>query len=893
VRLTRLSGLDPFVIRPDSNFVNVGERTNVTGSPKFATLVRAGQYAEALKVARQQVEGGAQILDVNMDEALLDSARAMRTFLNLLAAEPDIARVPIMLDSSDWSVIEAGLQCLQGKGVVNSISLKEGEDAFKDHARRARRYGAAVVVMAFDEEGQATTVERRVGILSRAYRILTEEVGFPPEDVIFDPNVLTVGTGIEEHADYGVAFIEAVRRLKEAFPLAKVSGGISNVSFSFRGNNPVREAMHAAFLYHAIRAGLDMGIVNAGQLAVYEEIPKDLLERVEDVLLNRRPDATERLIAFAHTVKGPEKGPAAEDAWRRGTVEERLSHALVRGIDEFVDKDTEEARQKYGRPLAVIEGPLMAGMNVVGDLFGSGKMFLPQVVKSARVMKKAVAYLTPFLEAEKQASGARAEAKVVMATVKGDVHDIGKNIVGVVLACNNYEVIDLGVMVPADRILSVAKESGADLVGLSGLITPSLEEMVHVAGEMERQGFAVPLLIGGATTSRAHTAVRIAPAYKGPVVHVLDASRAVGVVNRLKGAESRAAFDAENRRDQERLRAEHEARRSERPLLPLEEARRRRTKIDWSTYEPPRPCFQGPRELADVPLRELVPYVDWTPFFSAWELRGTYPRIFENPDWGSRAREVFDDAQAMLKRLVEGGGLRARAVYGFFPANAVGDDVEVYADEGRGGLLGTLHALRQQMDKGEDEPAYALADFVAPRETGHLDWIGAFAVTAGLGAEELVARHEKEHDDYSAIMVKALADRLAEALAEWLHRQARSDWGYGRDESLSIEELIREKYRGIRPAPGYPACPDHTEKRLLFDLLGGEERVGIRLTETFAMSPAASVCGFYFAHPRSRYFALGRIGRDQVLDYHRRKGMDLRSVERWLAPNLAYDPADD
>ncbi len=661
--LTRLSGLEPFVIRPDSNFVNVGERTNVTGSPRFAKLVLAGQYAEALQVARQQVEGGAQVLDVNMDEGLLDSVQAMHTFLNLLAAEPDIARIPIMLDSSDWKVLEAGLKCLQGKGVVNSISLKEGEAAFRDRARLVRRYGAGVVVMAFDEEGQAATVERRVEILGRAYRILTEEVGFPAEDIIFDPNVLTVGTGIEEHADYAVGFIEATRRLKEAFPRAKVSGGISNVSFSFRGNNPVREAMHAAFLYHAIQAGLDMGIVNAGQLAVYEEIPKDLLERVEDVLLNRRPDATERLVAFAESVKAQEKGPAVEDAWRKGTIEERMAHALVRGIDAFVEADTEEARQKYGRPLAVIEGPLMAGMNVVGDLFGSGKMFLPQVVKSARVMKKSVAWLTPFLEAEKHASGAKAEAKIVMATVKGDVHDIGKNIVGVVLGCNNYEVIDLGVMVPADKILAAAREHGADIVGLSGLITPSLEEMVHVAREMERQGFTGPLLIGGATTSRAHTAVRIAPAYKGPVVHVLDASRAVGVVSQLKSAAQRPAFDAENRREQERLRHEHATRRSEKPLLPIEEARRRRVLIDWAAYEPPQPSFHGPRELA-VPLAELVPFIDWTPFFSAWELRGTYPRIFENPDWGAKARELFDDAQAMLKtprrgRAAEGArGLR-------------------------------------------------------------------------------------------------------------------------------------------------------------------------------------------------------------------------------------------
>jgi 5-methyltetrahydrofolate--homocysteine methyltransferase len=671
-----------------------------------------------------------------------------------------------------------------------------------------------------------------------------------------------------------------------------VSGGISNVSFSFRGNNPVREAMHAAFLYHAIKAGLDMGIVNAGQLAVYEEIPKDLLERVEDVLLNRRPDATERLIAFAESVKAREKGPAEEDAWRKGSVEERLAHALVRGIDAFVEADAEEARRKLGRPLAVIEGPLMAGMNVVGDLFGSGKMFLPQVVKSARVMKKAVAYLTPFLEAEKQAAGARAVARIVLATVKGDVHDIGKNIVGVVLACNNYEVIDLGVMVPSERILAAAREAGADLVGLSGLITPSLEEMVHVARDMERQGFTVPLLIGGATTSRAHTAVRIAPAYTGPVVHVLDASRAVGVVSRLKSEERRTGFAEENRREQERLRREHAARRSERPLLGLEEARRRRTPIDWKAYVPPRPEWSGVRRLDPFPLAEIVPYIDWTPFFVAWELRGTYPRIFENEEWGAKARELFDEGQAMLKRLVEGGDLRARATYGFFPANAVGDDIEVHTDEARSGLLGTFHTLRQQVDKGEGEPNQALADFVAPRDSGLLDWIGAFVVTAGIGAADLALRLERAHDDYGAIMVKALADRLAEALAERLHERARAEWGYGRDEGLSIGELLRERYRGIRPAPGYPACPDHTEKRPLFDLLGGEDRVGVSLTETFAMQPAASVCGLYLAHPQSRYFALGKIERDQVLDYHRRKGMDLRAVERWLAPNLNYDPVE-
>jgi 5-methyltetrahydrofolate--homocysteine methyltransferase len=886
--LTRLSGLEPLVIRPESNFVNVGERTNVTGSPRFAKLVRAGDYAGALEIARQQVEGGAQVLDVNMDEGLLDAVAAMRTFLNLLAAEPDIARVPVMIDSSDFRVIEAGLECLQGKGVVNSISLKEGEEAFRAHARRVREFGAAVVVMAFDEQGQATSVERRVEILSRAYRILTEQIGFPGEDVIFDPNVLTVGTGIEEHADYAVSFIEATRQLKARFPLAKVSGGISNVSFAFRGTNAVREAMHAAFLYHAIAAGLDMGIVNSERLAVYEEVPKDLLERVEDVLLNRRPDATERLVAFAQTVGEAQKGAAAEDAWRRGTVEERITHALVRGLDAHVEDDTEEARQKYGRPLAVIEGPLMAGMSVVGDLFGAGKMFLPQVVKSARVMKKAVAYLTPFLEAEKRASGARSEARIVLATVKGDVHDIGKNIVGVVLACNNYEIVDLGVMVPCERILAAARESGADLVGLSGLITPSLEEMAHVAGEMERQGFTLPLLIGGATTSRTHTAVKIAPAYRGPVVHVLDASRAVGVVGRLKEAEKRAAFGAENRAEQERLRLEHAARREQQPLLSLEEARRRRTALDWASYAPPQPEFAGVRRLDRVELASLLPYVDWTPFFAVWELRGTYPRIFENPDWGARAREVWGDAQAMLATLVADGGLRARASYGFFPAAAVGDDVEVYKDASRSGLLGTLHTLRQQAGRGDGLPAQALADFVAPRETRVPDWIGAFAVTAGIGAEELVARHERDNDPYAVIMVKALADRLAEALAEWLHQRVRREWGYGRDEALAIEDLIREKYRGIRPAPGYPACPDHTEKRLLFDLLGGEREVGIELTESYAMRPAASVCGFYFSHPEARYFSLGKIGRDQVLDYHRRKGMDLAAVERWLAPHLAY-----
>jgi 5-methyltetrahydrofolate--homocysteine methyltransferase len=884
----RLSGLEPLTLRPDTNFVNIGERTNVTGSPRFAKLILDGRFDEAVAIARQQVESGAQLLDVNMDEGMLDSAAAMRRFLNLLAAEPDVARIPTVIDSSSFGVIEAGLKCLQGKGVVNSISLKAGEEEFRRQARLVRRYGAAVIVMAFDEKGQADTAERKVEICTRAYRILTQEVGFPPQDIIFDPNILTVATGIEEHADYAVAFVEATRRIKATLPLAKVSGGISNISFSFRGNNAVREAMHSAFLYHAIAAGLDMGIVNAGQLAVYEEIPKDLLERVEDVLLNRRADATERLVAFAETVRGTARAAAHEEAaWRRGTVEERLAHALVKGMVDFIEADTEEARVKYGRPLAVIEGPLMDGMNVVGDLFGSGKMFLPQVVKSARVMKKAVAYLTPFLEAEKQASGRSAEGRIVLATVKGDVHDIGKNIVGVVLACNNYEIVDLGVMVPAETILKTARETGADMVGLSGLITPSLEEMVHVAREMARQGLTLPLLIGGATTSRAHTAVKIAPAYEAPVLHVLDASRAVTVVGQLKSPKLREALAARNREEQERLRREHQEKRGAKPLLSLAEARRRRPAIDWTSYEIPRPAFSGVRRET-VPLAEIVPFIDWSPFFHVWELKGTYPRIFENPEWGDRARELFEDAQGELRALATDGRLRARAVYGFFPANGVGDDVEVYTDESRGGLLATFHFLRQQMDKGAAEPNLCLSDFVAPRELCRVDWLGAFAVTAGIGIEEVLAEAEAAHDDYRAIMVKALADRLAEALAEKLHQQARRDWGYGRGEALSVEELIRERYRGIRPAPGYPACPDHTEKGTLFDLLGAEE-IGLRLTESCAMLPAASVSGFYFAHPESRYFQVGRIDREQVLDYHRRKGMDVKAVERWLAPNLAYE----
>jgi len=888
-RYTRFSGLEPLVIRPDTNFVNIGERTNVTGSPKFAKLILNGQYEDALAVARQQVEGGAQIIDVNLDEGMLDSEQAMTTFLNYVGSEPDIARVPIMIDSSKWSVIEAGLKCIQGKGIVNSISLKEGEDAFRQRARLVKRYGAGVVVMAFDEKGQADTTERKVEICTRSYLILTE-AGITPEDIIFDPNILTIATGMEEHSNYAVNYIEATRAIKATLPYCKVSGGVSNISFSFRGNNAVREAMHSAFLYHAIRAGMDMGIVNAGQLGIYEEIPKDLLELVEDVLLNRRADATERLLTFADSVKQSAKAEVEEDAWRKGSVEDRLSHALVKGIVEYIESDTEEARQKYARPLEVIEGPLMAGMNIVGDLFGSGKMFLPQVVKSARVMKKSVAYLLPFMEVEKLAGGGRqAEAKIVMATVKGDVHDIGKNIVGVVLGCNNYEVVDLGVMVPCDKILRTAREIGADLIGLSGLITPSLDEMVHVAREMEREGFTVPLLIGGATTSRVHTAVKISPGYSQPVVHVLDASRAVGVVGKLKSPELRGGFAEENRLEQERAREAHRGAGAQR-LIPLEEARRRRPVFDWASYTPPRPSFTGVRVWDPVPLEEIVPYIDWTPFFHTWELRGIYPRIFQQEGVGAKAKELFDDAQKLLHQIVAEKLLVARAAVGFFPANSVGDDIDVYTDESRGGVLATFHTLRQQVDKPQGEANYALADFIAPVETGLTDYLGGFAVTAGIQIERLVGKFESEHDDYNAIMTKALADRLAEALAELTHKRARDAWGYGRDENLSGEDLIHERYRGIRPAPGYPASPDHTEKRPLFDLLEVEQNTGIQLTENFAMLPAASVSGLYFSHPKSRYFAVGKIERDQALDYRRRKGMDLAEVERWLAPNLSYEP---
>ncbi|HEU4684115.1 MAG TPA: methionine synthase [Nitrospira sp.] len=886
---TRLSGLEALTLRPDSNFVNIGERTNVTGSPAFAKLILAGDYEAALSVARQQVEGGAQIIDVNMDEAMLDSKAAMETFLRLVASEPDIARVPVMVDSSKWEVLETGLKNIQGKAIVNSISLKEGEKKFVEQARLIRWYGAAVVVMAFDERGQADTLERKRDICSRSYKILTEQVGFPPQDIIFDPNVLTVATGIEEHNDYAVAFIEAARWIKHNLLLAKVSGGISNISFSFRGNTVVREAMHAAFLYHAIKAGLDMGIVNAGQLAVYEEIPKDLLALVEDVLLNRRADATERLVSYADTVKQKGKAAAKDDEWRKGSVEERLAHALIKGVTDYIEQDTEEARQKYPKPLAVIEGPLMAGMNVVGDLFGSGKMFLPQVVKSARVMKKAVAYLMPFMEEEKKRMGNyRAQGKVLLATVKGDVHDIGKNIVGVVLGCNNYEVIDLGVMVPCEKILAAAREHQADIIGLSGLITPSLDEMVHVAKEMTREGFGVPLLIGGATTSKAHTAVKIAPAYEPAVVHVLDASRAVGVVGNLRNKAQRPDFVKHIREDYERIRLAHRER-STKVLLPIEEARARRFTWDWAAESIPVPSFLGVKTITAQPLVDLVPYIDWSPFFHTWELKGRYPSIFNDAAVGPKAKELYDDARRLLEEIVRDKLLTANAVYGFFPAASTGDDIDLYSDESRRNVLTTLRCLRQQSEKPAGQPNLALADFVAPRESGRPDYLGAFAVTAGLGLEQLCARFDRDHDDYNSIMAKALADRLAEAFAEYLHKRVREEWGYAKGEQLSNEQLIREKYRGIRPAPGYPACPDHTEKRRLFDLLGVETQAQVTLTDSFAMIPAASVSGWYFSHPEAKYFAVGKIGVDQVEDYARRKGMDRRTVERWLSPNLGYD----
>jgi 5-methyltetrahydrofolate--homocysteine methyltransferase len=931
----QLSGLEPLNITPEMGFVVVGERTNITGSPRFSKLILAGDFDAALAVARQQVKGGANILDVNMDEGMIDSEASMTRFLNLIGSEPEISRVPIMIDSSKWSVIEAGLKCVQGKAVVNSISLKNGEDEFLRQAALVRRYGAAVIVMAFDQSGQADSFQRRIDVCTRAYKLLTERAGIPPNDIIFDPNVLTVATGLEEHRNYAVDFIEAVRWIKANLPGVRTSGGLSNISFSFRGNNAVREAMHAAFLFHAIQAGLDMAIVNAGQLAVYEEIEPELRTRVEDVLLNRRDDATERLVDFAESVKATEKTPLEKEAWRHAPVEERLSHALVKGIVDFIEVDTEEARQNSRRPLDVIEGPLMAGMSVVGDLFGAGKMFLPQVVKSARVMKKAVAYLLPFMETEKDAN-AKPQARIVMATVKGDVHDIGKNIVGVVLQCNNYEVIDLGVMVPAAKILETARERKADVIGLSGLITPSLDEMVHVAQEMEREGFSLPLLIGGATTSRAHTAVKIAQHYRASTVHVLDASRAVGVVTNLLSDELKGDFDAKTRAEYARLREEHASKSREKKLVTLEQARANRTPIDWSSYTPPKPDFLdtrlcgtdganasvvpseveeslavsggtrrkvaardpstslrsaqdntgGARASQILTLDTLVSYIDWSPFFHTWELRGRYPAILDDPTVGKHARELFDDAQELLERICSEKLLTARGVYAFWPAKAVGDDVEIYTDEARTERLATFHFLRQQMKKPSGQFNHSLADFIAPESS--IDYLGGFAVTAGIGADELAKVFAADHDDYNSILTKALADRLAEAFAEFLHREARVAWGFGRDEKLSQEELLREKYRGIRPAAGYPASPDHTEKGTLFRLLDAEKSTGIALTESFAMHPGASVSGLYFSHPDSKYFGVGKIGDDQMRDYAARKNVSAEFVEKWLAPNLDY-----
>ena len=900
--ILRLSGLEPLNVTPEFGFVVIGERTNITGSPKFSKLILADDFDGALAVARQQVQGGANLLDVNMDEGMLDSEAAMVRFLNLIGSEPEITRIPIVIDSSKWSVIEAGLKCLQGKAVVNSISLKNGEEDFLRQARLIRRYGAAAIIMAFDEQGQADSFQRKIEICARAYDLLTKQAGFPASDIIFDPNILTVATGLEEHRNYAVDFLKATQWIKKNLPGARVSGGISNISFSFRGNNTVREAMHAAFLFHAIRAGLDMGIVNAGQLAVYEEIDPQLRERVEDVLLNRRDDATERLVEFAENVKAKGKTPVADKAWRKEPVEERLKHALVKGIVDYIDIDTEEARQTCKRPLDVIEGPLMAGMSVVGDLFGAGKMFLPQVVKSARVMKKAVAYLMPFMEAEKSA-GAKPQGRIVMATVKGDVHDIGKNIVGVVLQCNNYDVVDLGVMVPAAKILETAREKQADVIGLSGLITPSLDEMVHVAQEMEREGFRLPLLIGGATTSRAHTAVKIAPHYQASTVHVLDASRAVGVVNSLLNEELKSAFDKKTREDYERLRREHSARTQRRNLLALEEARANRTPIDWRDYVPPKPEFLGVRAyqtagsaedetVRSFSLRTLAGYIDWSPFFHAWELRGRYPAIFEDPKIGKHARELFDDAQNLLDRIVAKDLLVARGVHAFWRANSVGDDVDLYSDDDRAKKLATFYFLRQQMQKPAGQFNHCLADYVAPANGGHgsslQDYLGGFAVSVH-GADELAEEFKQQHDDYSAIMTKSLADRLAEAFAEYLHQQTRIAWGFGREEQLSHADLIREKYRGIRPAAGYPACPDHAEKGTLFELLDAEHNADIKLTESFAMHPGSSVSGLYFSHPEAKYFGVGQIGRDQVVDYATRHGESVPAVEKRLAPNLDYN----
>jgi 5-methyltetrahydrofolate--homocysteine methyltransferase len=892
----RLSGSQPFT-QQAGVFIMIGERTNVAGSPKFAKLIKDGKYENAVSVARQQVESGANVLDICMDEGMIDGVTAMTRFLQLLGSEPEVAKVPFMVDSSKWEVIEAGLKCMQGKGIVNSISLKEGEEKFRQNAAKVLKYGAAVVVMAFDEQGQAATYDDKIRICERAYRILVDEVRFPPEDIIFDPNILTVATGMEEHNNYAVDYINATRWIKANLPHAKVSGGVSNISFSFRGNNKVREAIHSAFLYHAIAAGMDMGIVNAGMLEVYEEIEPELKELVEDVLLNRRPDATERLVDYGEKLKGIGKAVNEKKAeeWRNGTIEERLSHALVKGIDTYIEADAEEARVKLGRPLLVIEGPLMAGMGVVGDLFGAGKMFLPQVVKSARVMKKAVAHLTPFMEAEKEARAAagevvKAQGKIVLATVKGDVHDIGKNIVGVVLACNNYEVIDMGVMVPCEKILERAKAEKADMIGLSGLITPSLDEMVHVAREMERQGFKLPLLIGGATTSRAHTAVKIAPHYSEPVVHVLDASRAVPVTTSLLSDEGKSVFVARHRADYEALRKAHSAPKLR--VVALEDARKRRTPIAWRAEDLPTPSFTGVRVLDNFPLAELREFIDWSPFFHTWGLKGIYPRILEHEAHGAQARQVFAEGNALLDVIIEKKLITARGVYALFPASAVGDDVELYTDNTRGTVLERFHFLRQQSNKEGSEPCRSLADFIAPKETGLPDHIGAFAVTSGIGLKELCDSYRAKHDDYNAIMAEAIADRLAEAFAECLHKCVRNEWGYGCAEGLSKADLIQEKYRGIRPAAGYPACPDHTEKGPLWRLLDVQANTGMLITESFAMWPGSSVSGLYFAHPESRYFSLGKIDRDQVADYGKRKGMGVAEVERWLGQNLNYDPAE-
>jgi 5-methyltetrahydrofolate--homocysteine methyltransferase len=889
----RLAGLEPLNIGPDSLFVNAGERTNVTGSALFRRLIREEQYEQALEVARQQVENGAQIIDVNMDEGMLDSKAAMVRFLNLIAAEPDIARVPVMLDSSKWEILEAGLQCIQGKGVVNSISMKEGEEVFLHHAKLVRRYGAAVIVMAFDEQGQADTKARKVQICTRAYRLLTG-IGFPPEDIIFDPNIFAVATGIEEHNRYGLDYIEAVREIKATLPHVLVSGGVSNVSFSFRGNDPVREAIHAVFLYHAIQVGMDMGIVNAGQLGIYEEIPEELKEAIEDVILNRRDDATERLLSIADSYRsGGGQAEKKEDlSWREWPVAKRLEHALVKGIDEFIEADAEAARREARRPLHVIEGPLMDGMNVVGDLFGAGKMFLPQVVKSARVMKKAVAYLMPYMEEEKaQLGDVQANGKIVMATVKGDVHDIGKNIVGVVLQCNGFEVIDLGVMTPAEKILQTARAANADMIGLSGLITPSLDEMVHVAKEMERQGFTLPLLIGGATTSRAHTAVKIEPNYSGPTVYVTDASRSVGVASSLLSEDLRDDYVANVKREYEEVRQRHAGRKSQTPMHALAAARQNAFHGDWKDYVPPKPAFLGVRAFDHYPLAELARFIDWSPFFQTWELAGSYPKILDDAVVGEHARNLFQDAKAMLELIVEQDWLQACGVIGFFPANSRGDDIVLYTDDSRSEVLTVIHHLRQQHVKPPGQPNYCLADFIAPEGSGVADYIGAFAVSAGQGIETRLETFAAQHDDYSSIMLKALADRLAEAFAEHLHQRVRREfWGYAPDEHFSNEQLIAEEYRGVRPAPGYPACPDHTEKTALFELLSAEEQAGIRLTESFAMYPAASVSGWYLSHPAAKYFNVGKINRDQLEDYAARKGMSVKDAERWLGPNLAYEP---